>query len=523
MKAILLVFVPGLGGREQPWHVMLSQLTLQRIFDNAVIEPIYFNHKINISSRIGLNQVSRELEAKISQAWKNRGNFDEIIMVGHSLGALIARKAWLNSVDPSQGNDYTNAEWGFRVTRFVLFAGLSRGVDTEICLRRRIFTRLIEALPGRFSIEDCYRGSKFITDLRISWIRYLASISLDQQPISVQLLGTKDGIVSRDDSIDLDAFPNTSPINIYDADHADLHHLEGRDDQAERLSVFCGAFAKQRNFDGAAYSNANSEQQVLMIVHGIRASRTDEWVHRAVAIAKERWPNIKTATPTYGYLSALRFALPTVRRRYARYFRDFYTEVIARYRRARISILCHSNGTYAVGQCLDQFKSIRIERICLAGSVLPCSYDWHSLVTGNRVVAIRNDSANGDVPVAVLCKALRTLGMADVGTGGFDGFNATPVTEVRYHQGGHDAMFGEENLKSMLAFLLENDGRKPSVKLEGDAEAMGRWSRITPYATVGILALLGILIAWGVATFGWSFGAIFFAILIVIVIALDVY
>jgi hypothetical protein len=183
-------------------------------------------------------------------------------------------------------------------------------------------------------------------------MRYLATVPVDTRPFAVQFLGTKDGILSRTDSIDLDAFPDTPPVYISGAGHGDLHYLDAVSDREGRLALFIKAFTQERGNGPPINPDAYRDHRILMIVHGIRASTNDDWVQRVVQIVKARWPDVRADRPTYLYLSALRFALPTVRTRYARYFRDFYTEEIARYRRARISILCHSNGTYSVGQCL---------------------------------------------------------------------------------------------------------------------------------------------------------------------------
>lgn len=117
-----------------------------------------------------------------------------------------------------------------------------------------------------------------------------------------------------------------------------------------------------------------------MIVHGIRNSSSAGWVQRAEARVRERWPNVHPAAPSYGYLSAWRFAMPNVRKRYSRYFRDFYTELLAERPLARFNVLCHSNGTYLLGQSLKDFDSIRLGRVALAGSVLPREYPWRSMI-----------------------------------------------------------------------------------------------------------------------------------------------
>jgi hypothetical protein len=260
-----------------------------------------------------------------------------------------------------------------------------------------------------------------------------------------------------------------------------------------------------------------------MIVHGIRASRTDDWVKRAVKAVEERWPDVVPTNPTYGYLSALRFILPPVRKRYARFFRDFYTQEIARHRQARIYILCHSNGTYSVGRCLKQFEAINIERICLAGSALPSTYKWDPLVEAKRVKAIRNDCGSSDVPVAILGAALRSLGMADVGTGGFDGFLGHSVKEVRWHVGGHGSMFKQENLMSMLRFLLDHDDADPTVELTQDVQTMRRWSRAMRFLSPLSVVLLAALVGYGSFTLGWPVAAVFVVILMIFIILLDIY
>jgi pimeloyl-ACP methyl ester carboxylesterase len=497
---------------------MESKLNECNLFGDRLVKWLYYDHGINHLSRTGLETFARRLEAKIGQ---ESTSYDEIILVGHSLGALVARKAWLNAVDSKQGNDYTNAGWGKKVTRFVLFAGISRGLDTEKSWSKKILTRLVEALPGRFTIEDCYRGSAFITNLRISWIQYIASLPLTSQPITVQVLGTEDGLVKREDSIDLDVFPETQPIAIAGAGHGDVHTLAGSDAEG-RLQRFVEAFTRTRSGDASSLEAAYLERRVLLIVHGIRASPTDNWVKRAKRLSEEGWPDVIAVSPNYLYLSAFRFALPAVRKRYARFFRDFYTEQIARVRRSKISVLGHSNGSYLLGGCLKEFQAISVDKVCVAGSVLPANYDWTRLVNSKRVTGVRNDCAANDYPVAILCKALRALGMTDVGTGGFDGFVGN-VKDVRFHKGGHDSMLGDDNLLSMLRFLLDNNQSDPKVDLLEDAAKTRRWSRATPYIVYCIIIGIVALMVLGASLFGSPFIIGSVVILVLVATALDIF
>jgi hypothetical protein len=272
----------------------------------------------------------------------------------------------------------------------------------------------------------------------------------------------------------------------------------------------------------AALAAAYGERRVLMIVRGIRASRTDDWVKRAERLAQNRWPDVIAVSPTYGYLSALRFALPSIRKRYARFFRDFYTEQIATFRQATVSVLCHSNGTYSLGKCLKDFEAISVDRVCLAGSVLPANYEWTLLVKANRVAAIRNDCGSNDFPVAILCKALRALGMKDVGTGGFDGFFGNVVKEVRFHKGGHGSMFSDRNLESMLQFLLDKDNAGPQIGLISNVATMRLWSRATPFIALCIVIAIAVAVFWGASLYGWPFLIIVAAISALLAIVLDI-
>jgi pimeloyl-ACP methyl ester carboxylesterase len=503
MKKLLIVTVPGLSGNSGPWREMAAELHRLGTFDNQEVVWHYFETDVGIFGRVPLLEISRRLGAEVAMRWTADNGYDEIILVGHSLGALVVRRAWLDAVDPTQFATYTGSDWGQKVVRFVLFAGISRGVDMEHPWGRRLSGRLIEWIPGRFTTEDCVRGSAFVTNLRISWIQYMASLPNARRPNTIQLLGTKDSIVTRDDSIDLDVFPDTRPLYIPGAGHADVHELRGHSDRAGRLALFARAFTEPTaTLRQPRESSDTPPPEVLMVVHGIRASRTDNWVRRVVQIAAEHWPEVAVATPTYGYLSAMRFALPSVRRRYARFFRDFYTEVVAAYRRPKISVLCHSNGTYALGRSLQEFQSIRIARVALAGSVLPTNFPWSQLAASHRVEAVRNDCGSRDYPVALLCSALRGIGMRDIGTGGFDGFLGGTVQEFRFHPGGHGCMLTDSNLRSILRFALDCSDHEAPADLIDNVAVTRTWSRAVP--RLGILLLIAVAATSVLGAYRWG-------------------
>jgi len=501
MDRILIVSVPGLNGTSQPWQKLEEAFKARDVFPNAEVNWLHYG-LISFFSRRSLAHIARDLDARINQEWEKNDGYDRVILTGASMGALIARKAWLNAVDKEQGTDYTGSAWGAKVERFVLFAGLSRGVDVDKPWWWRIYARQIDLIPGRFTFEDCFRGSGFITDLRISWIRLINRLG-DKAPMMLQLLGSDDWIVTKEDSIDLDVFPDTPPITVPDAAHHNAHWIERVKDPEGRLKLIIRQFQRELGRESVVQSNVREKRRVLMVVHGIRASKTDGWVEQTKQIVAQRWPDVVVWTPTYGYLSALRFAIPWIRRRYARNFCDYYTEVIAKHRNASVSVICHSNGTYALGQSLRKFNAIRLDRIALAASVLPPEFEWTKLCNSTRVSAVRSDSACRDYPVAVLCNALRGLGMRDVGPGGFDGFGGNTVEEVRYYNGGHSSMLVQSNLESMLEFLMDGSVAKPNATLISDPGLTRNISRAAVLLAWPLVLLLLAGIAFGTLTWGW--------------------
>ena len=178
----------------------------------------------------------------------------------------------------------------------------------------------------------------------------------------------------------------------------------------------------------------------------------DDWVSEVASEIQTQDAKATVVRPYYGHLSALRFVLPSVRRRYLRWFQDQYTERLAQNPIAEFDFIGHSNGTYMLGQSLQTIPGMKFTRVAVAGSVLPAGFfDSTSTVRARQqVVAVRSDAGRFDWPVGILCRTLRrVLLMHDLGTGGYDGFTGSFVEEHRYFAGGHGGMFAQtENIQS---------------------------------------------------------------------------
>lgn len=508
----LIVIVPGLGAKRAPWQTLMDRLAREPEFAGG--QWMYRDSAApSLMRRRDPLQLAVELRSAIDQEWIARGPYSRVVLAGHSLGGLIVRQAYLLAAGI---DDVTSqrSPWVNHVSRIVLLASLNRGIDD----RRRVDLRTVSWL-GRlvpyirgFLSWRLFRGSEFITNLRIQWIRHFDQLG-DAAPLVIQVLGTRDELVERDDSVDVEQFPNARYLSVPEATHIDLHHIEEVADPEGRYALLREAFvsddpshAEKRTFAGP--------EHIVFVLHGIRANN-HTWVREMVAAINERWPEVQPIGPRYEFVSALAFALPMKRRRYLRWFQDEYAERLAHNPQARFGFMGHSNGTYLFGESLKAIPGMRFEHAVLVGSVLPTDYDWDERARKGQIGSLRVDGSRHDVPVGWLCSGLRALNMKDIGTGGFEGF--TSVTRAPHHEffwypGGHSAPLVSENLPALAEYAVTGQ-LVPPTGLAHESKWFSIVSRslnkaspfvalaaiialavLTVYAPLVSLALLGALV-----------------------------
>jgi hypothetical protein len=136
---------------------------------------------------------------------------------------------------------------------------------------------------------------------------------------------------------------------------------------------------------------------------------------------------------------------------------------------------------------------MKFERVVLAGSVLPATYPWTQRFSGRQVSRLWNLRANRDVPVSVLCSALRGLGMRDVGTAGFSGFTddvPERKEEVFWFDGGHSAALEPAHLPAIVDYVAGDEPDPTEVRPNargGEQPAYRLYSRLAPWAARAIL------------------------------------
>ena len=503
MAKRLFVIVQGIGGvgRSVDWDPLLESLKREPGLKD-VSWYTYQRRPVPLGFT-RLASFANDLAASINQEWVTNKGFDDVVLIGHSVGGLLVREAYVTNVE--------EAAWAKNVSRIVLLAAPNRGIlRLPLYLRPLHWFLRLFLFWVRLTYQDLLYGSAFITNLRIKWIRCFRARAANPRPTIVQLLGTKDNFVYKYDSHDILAFPDSFYIEVPDATHRDLPELRtmgGTGDQMQLREESQGRYALLLSAiteDPVSRGQIKSAQptprpanfdRVVFVLHGIRASEIDDWVSEVAAEIQSQDAKAMVVRPSYGYLSALRFVLPSVRRRNLRWFQDQYTERLAQNPDAEFHFIGHSNGTYMLGQSLREIPGMQFKRVALAGSVLPADFfDGDSAINvQNQVASVRSDAGRFDWPVGILCRSLRqVLQMKDLGTGGYDGFSGGFVEEHRYYNGGHGGMFAKlDNIQSMVRFVLSGHSN-PRPNTLDKSKRFDQLTRAAPYALTALLAAIVI-------------------------------
>jgi hypothetical protein len=207
-------------------------------------------------------------------------------------------------------------------------------------------------------------------------------------------------------------------------------------------------------------------------------------------------PSTIVVMPSYGYFSARRFALPRLHHKPLVWFQDAYSQAVACYPDAEISFVGHSNGTYLAAESLKKIPSMTFLRMFLGGCVLPTNFSWQQVSAQTGVIV--NAFCHSDQIVALLCNALRGVGRSDLGTAGFESFQA--LTSHQYVvEKGHGAAFDSpRDIQEVAAFILRGD--IPARVATAPPVNLRRLSRAAYFAWMPFVALLAALAVGGFFT-----------------------
>jgi pimeloyl-ACP methyl ester carboxylesterase len=413
----------------------------------------------------------------------NSKQYDKVILIGHSTGAVIIRKAYLYALGIQDDVPVPSLNkpkvWATKVDRIITLAGMNRGFNYSKKPNRmnwlkywsyRIGIFLGEKTGSGKFIRSFMRGSPFIANLRVQWIR----LAVDERfslPPTIQLIGMRDDVVEIKDNYDLASDRNFRNILVQNTGHASIIKLDDPQNGSFRRSKFRDALQTPvEDLETQNPPRKKPSDVVVIVQHGIRETTTI-W-RRALANeitrrARDLRIDAKVITPGYGYFPMGRFLIYRERQNNVRMFMDDYTEALAENPRADIHFVGHSNGTYILANALKNYATFKVNRVVFAGSVVRRDFPWDEYSQQGRVNEIRNDVATGDWVVGIFPRFLEIFG-DDVGSAGHNGFidsSAQKNSYTGFFPGDHGAAIQQEYHPSIAEFILT--GQNISLTLAG--------------------------------------------------------
>lgn len=466
------------------------------------------------------------LLAQVDDLWSARGErYARVILVGFSFGSVLVRSLYCRAagagddgvVDPRQCRP-----WAAAVERVVLLAGVNRGWTTDSpvtkfeSLVNGVGTAVGHLLPAKPTIFALRRGAPFLTTMRLQWLA-LSRAGLGPA-MTIQLLGTRDDIVSPEDNVDLATGSGFHYVDVPRSSHFDVIDmgptggdrsaryqafqvaLRGTDAELSEAAVPLAAVQQllpvsyETTSSVATAAAADSVTDVVFVVHGIRDK--GYWTRKIARVVVQRGGGMNRTvvamTPTYGYFALLPFVLPWTRRAKREWLLDMYVNARSAYPNACVSFIGHSNGTYILASALVSCRAVRVNNVVFAGSVVPSRYPWRALAARGQVQGkVLNYVATADYVVAWFPRMFNRVGVRDLGGAGFDGFEVrgAGVHNVEHVVGGHSAALDEQHWTDMAEFVLS--GTPPLAR-----PARSPWQR---WAAAVLPFVVWTVIAFGLA------------------------
>lgn len=489
----------------------------------------------HVFSSANFSVIAKEVVEAITQRHAAK-QYSSIIFIGHSMGALLARKVYIVACGQTpdapleaEFSGMTPAPWAEKVERIILLAAMNRGwrISHHLSILKAVglsfgvlVGRIVECLGRRqLMVMQIRRGAPALTQIRLQWLAMRQAVMLRNRgdALTIQLLGSIDDLVSPEDNVDLVSGSDFVYLDVPRSGHLSLIYLEGDpklgDDQEEagraagRAQVFFYALTGSQEFlklksvqlGDAASAPDDSVTHVIFVVHGIRdAGYWTQKIARHVKSAGESNPANKyrfaMVTSSYGYFPMAPFLAAAQRRKKVEWLMDQYAQAVSRYPKARqrFSCIAHSNGTYLVAKALEEYPAVQFERIVFAGSVVRQAFPWQNFT--DRVTAVLNYVATADWVVAFFPKLFEQLRIQDLGSAGHDGFDpvTSDVIQVRYVRGGHSAALGEEHWKDIAKFVVYGT----PVTAAGEQNRVVKFFGIAPPVIWALIIGILCVLAW---------------------------
>lgn len=498
----LVVFVHGFEMQPTDHASLLEAFATDEAFQNDDILP--FKYASERWSERDPDEIADELETLIHALWQSREP-KRLLIVAHSMGGLIARASLIRGLDK-------NHPWARSVTRLCLLESTNRGYRPRRVSHKILL--LVAKCVGKARLaRSMLVGSRFVVRLRLDWIQSFShQPQADDQeserpkpPETVQLLADSRSrpVVFEQDSDDLLSCGNAEQRRIANVNHYTIAMLAG--DHGENPEKYVSfSQIKAALFDPLTPTPVMTTTYpdvglVAFVVHGIRDYGT--WLTALETEIKKLKPDAVVWKKRYPYFSLLNFLRRGDRMRKVNGLVEEYGDHRVVFPNAEFVCAGHSNGTYLLGHAMLDFPGLRFERIFLAGSVLPQEFPWRTIGNRGQVGGLRNDMANGDIPVGFCCAALRISPFhQDLGIGGFRGFThrfiGPPFHETEWVAGGHGAAVAESRLPEVASYLVTGNPVTATNPVNEVSKVLEHFSRFARFwCFVLLLAVVGIAVA----------------------------
>jgi len=160
----LVVLIPGMSSNSEAWGLLIHRLQQEPGYGPAETQWMSFEHGIRLWSRgekrsdnvdtidrpSNLEILTRQLRNKIHEHWLAHKIYQDVVLIGHSFGGLLARRVYLLAADAVPREN--PSPWGKQISRIVLFASVNRGFRLDRLERiPSLIANLGGCLPGVFS------------------------------------------------------------------------------------------------------------------------------------------------------------------------------------------------------------------------------------------------------------------------------------------------------------------------------------------------------------------------------------
>jgi hypothetical protein len=525
-------------------------------------------------------RIADEIAQEIDYHWIDGpapgAQYDDLILVGHSAGALLLRKAYAFACGfDDDSESHASYRWAPFVDRIVCLAGLDRGLSFvtkpenmawPYYVARRIAYNLARLTRTATFLRSLQRGEPFVANLRIQWIRMMEwrfvdredevfSVNLRLQLLRMsqifgegvriaptfQLVGDHDDLVARSDSID-SLFKSSNYVyrSVTGADHESILHPRASP-YVRREIVDALTVEPPRTND----FNHSQMTDVFYVIHGIRdlgrawTPPICDQIALAVKTANDAFPagdprrrTARTVRPSYGYFSMLSFLFSWDRQKNVRWWVDLYTQMVARYPFASHHYVGHSNGTYLLASALSRYATCRVRNVVFAGSVVPSAYDWTKLEETSQVAHVRNDAGSADWVVALFPHLfefaadlmarfdLNAPKWLDLGAAGFNGFYDDFAHDNLYLPGDHSAALKVPNYPSIAESAVHGTDAAPYRIVPNHNPIVELASKLSWLIVPPVAAALILLDVYLWLHYPWPAGAAFAVVLLLLLYTL---